>query len=165
MRNFEDVPNERLLQKYISKYESRIGEYLGAKGNLEDIVRIYQTGYYTDEKDSATYMKKLLLELQETCKSAGDDIKAFFANINMKLKPSEIFEKEAVLKLRGKIEQRVKGYNQIASILVGLFITLPVTCSALNWVYPRFMNIFFPELANSKKSDAPEEKVKKGGHK
>ena len=162
LKGLEEAPNEKLLQSYLSKFMSRISEYRGAGDNLEEIIRIYQTGYYTDEKDAAIYTKELLEQLKESGKIATENVKEFFASINKKLKIN-LFEKEAVEKLRGKIERRVKGYTQITNILVGLLITLPITCTALNWVYPRFMNIFFPELANSKKSDAPEEKVKKGG--
>ena len=162
LKGLEEAPNEKLLQSYLSKFMSRISEYRGAGDNLEEIIRIYQTGYYTDEKDAAIYTKELLEQLKESGKTATENVKEFFASINKKLKIN-LFEKEAVEKLRGKIERRVKGYTQITNILVGLLITLPITCTALNWVYPRFMNIFFPELANSKKSDAPEEKVKKGG--
>ena len=68
---------------------------------------------------------------------------------------------DVVKNLKDTISKRLKGFNQVTNILVGLVVTLPVTCHALNWVYPRFMNVFFPNLANSKKSDAPEENGKK----
>ena len=38
-----------------------------------------------------------------------------------------------------------------------MFITVPVTCTALNWVYPRFMDKFFPELAGAKKASKAKE--------
>lgn len=44
------------------------------------------------------------------------------------------------------------GWSQFMKIFVGIFITLPITCTALNWVYPRFMEIFFPRLAGVKNS-------------
>ena len=39
----------------------------------------------------------------------------------------------------------------MTKIAVGVSVTLPITCTVLNWVYPRFMNIFFPNLAGVKK--------------
>ena len=62
------------------------------------------------------------------------------------------------------VENSYKGVNQFTKIGVGVFITLPITCTALNWVYPRFMDIFFPSLsgANDKK---PEQNQKIGGNK
>lgn len=50
------------------------------------------------------------------------------------------------------INHQYKALNQVVKIAVGVFITLPITCTALNWVYPRFMEIFFPKLAGVKKN-------------
>lgn len=61
------------------------------------------------------------------------------------------------------VENNYRGWNQITKIAVGVFITLPITCSALNWVYPRFMDIFFPKLSG-KKTEPKQEKVE-GGNK
>lgn len=78
------------------------------------------------------------------------------------------------IKLREKISEDIaklyknfvknsfKGVNQFFKIFIGVCITLPITCTALNWVYPRFMELFFPKLAGVKK-DKTEEKI--GGDK
>jgi len=50
------------------------------------------------------------------------------------------------------VSNHYTSWNQISKIAVGVFITLPITCTALNWVYPRFMEIFFPKLAGTKKA-------------
>lgn len=55
------------------------------------------------------------------------------------------------------VKNHYKSWNQVSKILVGVFITLPITCTALNWVYPRFMEIFFPKLAGAKKKPAQEQ--------
>lgn len=62
------------------------------------------------------------------------------------------------------VEHHYKSLNQVTKILVGVFITLPITCTALNWVYPRFMELFFPNLAGVKKKPQPNEN-KVGGDK
>lgn len=49
------------------------------------------------------------------------------------------------------IEKKYKGVNQISKIAIGVCITLPITCTALNWVYPRLMELLFPKLAGVKK--------------
>jgi len=49
------------------------------------------------------------------------------------------------------LEKTYKAFNQSSKIAIGVFITLPITCTALNWVYPRFMEIFCPKLAGVKK--------------
>lgn len=63
------------------------------------------------------------------------------------------------------VENSYKGFNQLAKIAVGVFITLPITCTALNWVYPRFMDLFFPELSGAKEAKKPEQNNKVGGDK
>jgi len=63
------------------------------------------------------------------------------------------------------VDHNYKSWNQISKIGVGVFITLPITCTALNWVYPRFMELFFPKLAGVKKDKAPEQVELQGGDK
>lgn len=62
------------------------------------------------------------------------------------------------------VDTNYKGTNQITKILVGCFITLPITCCTLNWIYPRFMEIFFPNLAGIKKGDNVQQ-AQNGGNK
>ena len=59
------------------------------------------------------------------------------------------------------VENKFKGFSQISKVAIGVFITLPITCTVLNWVYPRFMDIFFPKLAGRKQQT----EVQKGGNK
>ena len=51
------------------------------------------------------------------------------------------------------IEKNYKGINQITKVAIGVGITLPITCTALNWVYPRLMELCFPKLAGIKKTN------------
>lgn len=63
-------------------------------------------------------------------------------------------------KLAKDNSERFKNYNKLNGI-VGNLIVVILTCTALNWTYPRFMDKFFPNL--SKKPSAND--VKKGGNK
>ena len=56
------------------------------------------------------------------------------------------------------MENSYKSFNQPLKVLIGVFISLPITCNLLNWVYPRFMDLFFPKLSGAKKA-------KEGGNK
>lgn len=49
-----------------------------------------------------------------------------------------------------------KNYKKYAGILVSL-VSLPFSCGALNWAYPRFVSTFFPSLDGNR--------AKKGGNK
>ncbi|MDD3012737.1 MAG: hypothetical protein PHC34_03435 [Candidatus Gastranaerophilales bacterium] len=45
---------------------------------------------------------------------------------------------------------RLKAFKNWTGIGLSL-VTLPFACCALNWIYPRFMEKFFPEISNAKK--------------
>ena len=49
-----------------------------------------------------------------------------------------------------KISKRIKGQKAISGLALSLAI-MPVTCCALNYIYPRFMDKFFPHLSKAKK--------------
>ncbi len=72
--------------------------------------------------------------------------------------------KDVTKKYKDLVKNHYKSWNQIVKIGVGVFITLPITCTALNWVYPRFMEIFFPKLAGVKK-DTVQKEQQAGGDK
>ncbi len=65
--------------------------------------------------------------------------------------------KDTVKLYKKFIENNYKAPNQIIKILIGVGITLPITCNALNWVYPRFMELVFPRLAGVKKDGGDKE--------
>ncbi len=78
---------------------------------------------------------------------------------------SKIF-KDVTTRYKKLVERNYTSWNQFTKIGVGVLITLPITCTALNWVYPRFMEIFFPKLAGVKKAQqAQKEQAQVGGDK
>lgn len=68
------------------------------------------------------------------------------------------------------ISNNIKGKKQFIGIIVSLAI-LPFTCTLLNWLYPRFMDTFFPKLSNKKQKSKQDDtfvknntsSIKKGG--
>ena len=92
--------------------------------------------------------------------------------LNSILACTETFQQDKKELIKKVYKDIAKGYktfvknsyrspNQLVKIAIGVCITLPITCSALNWVYPRFMDKFFPELAGAKaKQKAREKEVK-----
>ena len=53
-------------------------------------------------------------------------------------------------KFIAKSSKRIKGLKAVTGLAVSLAI-MPFTCCALNYLYPRFMDTFFPSLSKSKK--------------
>lgn len=61
-------------------------------------------------------------------------------------------QKEVVNGYKKVVQNKYKGFNQFSKIAIGIAITTPITCTALNWVYPRFMDLVFPNLSGKKKN-------------
>ena len=80
-------------------------------------------------------------------------------------KISEKIYKDIAKAYKKLVDNNYKSWNQITKIGVGVLITLPITCTALNWVYPRFMEIFFPKLAGVKKDKSLQQVQQQGGDK
>lgn len=93
-------------------------------------------------------------------KSVLCDTDTFSKDIN---KLTKKIYKDIATGYKKLVEHSYKGVNQFTKIGVGVLITLPITCTALNWVYPRFMDLFFPELSGAK--DKKHESQKIGGNK
>lgn len=73
------------------------------------------------------------------------------------------FSKNIVKNMVAKNESNAKQFVKYGGIVANLGIVY-LTCSILNWVFPRFVDMFFPSLS---KSDPPENSVEtdKGGNK
>ena len=152
--NYEDAIHER--NKVLSK---RIVELKEAK---------IKEPALANENSIKSAIKKVI----EACKfNKGDKImEPIFDNTSTfsSKKIEEIGEKvyKDIAKAYKKlVDHNYKSWNQITKIGVGVLITLPITCTALNWVYPRFMELFFPKLAGVKKDKAPQDVQQQGGDK
>ena len=65
---------------------------------------------------------------------------------------SKKIHKDIIKGYKGFVKNHFSGISQIIQILIGVGITLPITCNALNWIYPRAMELFFPKLSGVKKA-------------
>lgn len=52
------------------------------------------------------------------------------------------------------VEHEYKAFNQAAKVGIGVLVTLPITCTALNLVYPVIMDLCFPKLSGKKAAAA-----------
>lgn len=59
------------------------------------------------------------------------------------------FSEEVAKALQNQVKNNLKAHKQIGGLIVS-FLTLPVSCTMLNWCYPRFMDAVFPNLSNKK---------------
>jgi len=73
------------------------------------------------------------------------------------------FVYDVVQKHIKNVNSNVKGLKQMVGLVVSLAI-LPFTCSLLNYIYPKFMDLVFPELSKTKHSKEKDKLIKACDH-
>ena len=132
---------------------------------IDGIIENLNSKKVTDTKNlSAESIKKTVKDIIESCKFDKENslLKSILHDTDTfnfdEGKLTKKIHKDATKLYKKLIENNYKSVNQISKVIVGVFITLPITCNLLNWIYPRFMEICFPKLAGVKKGE-------KGGNK
>lgn len=147
------------MDKY-HKYLSEQNEILRSK------VKELEALKFTDvTKATAKDIQETISKLVDTCKFEGrtpeeheklkliyKDNGAFLSNRNKLV--NKVYN-DVVSCYKELVGHRFGLFKQLSKVCVGVFVTLPITCTALNWVYPRFMELFFPNLAGIKKDETP----------
>ena len=132
---------------------------------IDGIIEKLNSKKLTDTKNlSAESIQKMVKDIVESCKFDKENslLKSILHDTDTfnfdEAKLTKKVHKDATKLYKKLIENNYKSVNQISKVIVGVFITLPITCNLLNWIYPRFMEICFPKLAGVKKGE-------KGGNK
>lgn len=101
-------------------------------------------------------IKKAISELAENCRfdTNNSKLNTIFHDISTFGENSSTLKekicKDIVKGYKSMLSKRYRFMKEVAGISLGMFVTVPITCHALNWVYPRFMELFLPNLASSK---------------
>ena len=167
-----EVQVEEICKQVMRMMEGQLGEGLLGSKKLTLGQLLHKLGYIDDEgdipvsglqekvfdKDVATVIDELKTKLEKKLVSSGGE----------KAKKLEFFEKKTLPDfakniMDNKVERigtRFKAFKGYVGIISNLFIVV-VTCTALNWLYPRIVERLFPNLVkNDKPAEAP-----KGGNK
>ena len=145
-------------------YEKYIDAMTTRNAKLDNIITEFMhTKIKNPEAASDIVIKETIEKITETChfdksnklmNTILHDTDTFDFS---KEKLSGKIHKDITKKYKDFVRNHYKGINQIIKIIIGVCITLPITCNVLNWVYPRVMDKFFPELAGSKKAQKARE--------
>ena len=95
-------------------------------------------------------------------KAIKDKIKALKA-ANQKSRLEEYvkdFAKQVAETYKEGVKRNISGFKAQTGLIVALCM-LPITCSLLNWIYPRFMDWAFPNLSNKKHNNVAKDFVNK----
>lgn len=144
LNEFKTRDSVELLANRAASYTKRIAQIRKAN-SLSGVKTLIINGY-----DAPT--RKLLTEstiVEEMVK--GLEKNKDFTGMIKKLNALETTDGtyKLVRTWANLVKDRLKKTQSRTGLIANLLL-LPITCSLLNWVYPRFMDIFFPELSAKK---------------
>jgi hypothetical protein len=96
-----------------------------------------QSNKYIDKLARSGQLKKYDLSIFKNCKNADERSKIFGALNSIEKVATQL-----------KID-KLNVFKDKVGVLLAL-MTIPITCTILNWAHPRFIEVFFPELAKDK---------------
>ena len=144
---------QALLEK-VKKMQAHANEYSVLNSDAE--VRGYVENLVHSEKsklESAMEFYNLLktqISEQSNVREIRQKIEAECKKLKIENSGlNENFTEEVANQLISRTKTNMKWYKQFVGIFVSLSI-LPFTCTLLNWIYPRFMDAFFPNLSSKK---------------
>lgn len=155
-------------QTKINKMFAHVQKYKNAS-SIEDVERLCREsiqGRVDKHTDAVKFLEKVKEEIAKG-KTVSDIEKMFKNKIESAKKlgvtfslEDKVFSEEVLSKLKSLTGSHVDSVKRFSTLAVAL-ATLPVTCSLLNWLYPRFMDAVFPNLSNKKHSNESKELVNK----
>lgn len=121
-----------------------------SKEALETLVKNNVQKRINEINDAKKLLTNILeaIERRDTVAKIENLIEKTVRDTEHRLKDLKFAEEVAEL-FKKKILNNIKGHKQIEGLIVS-FAMLPITCTLLNWVYPRFMDAIFPNLSNKK---------------
>lgn len=141
--NFSECKSkEEVAQKVASNLKNEIATMNNDKAVIEEMQKAITkaAGPKATSSDKLAASAKKLAQKAKTI--ANDD-----------------FVYDVVQKHIKNVNSNVKGLKQMVGLGVGLAI-LPFTCALLNYLYPKFMDMVFPELSKTKHSKEKNKLIK-----
>ena len=109
-----------------------------------------------DVQENPQSIKETIAKIAENCKFDSDNplLKKVYHDLTTFGIDNDYLSKKISTDITKAYKKMISGryrfIKEVAGISLGLFVTVPITCHVLNWVYPRFMDIFFPNLSRKK---------------
>lgn len=105
---------------------------------------------------------KTVSQIEEMFTKEVEDYHQKAVKLNLENKESRLknkkFSHEVANKLKTLTQKHIEGVKRISTLIAALAV-LPVSCSLLNWIYPRFMDAVFPNLSSKKHNNESKELV------
>lgn len=145
-------PDVTTIKDKVAEVKEKCAEFENCKSMEEVGAKV--TSKLSADKDALVREKAAIEEMQAAIKKMDPAVKNSvsikkIAEIAKKV-PDSSFVYDVVQKHISHVGANQKGLNQITGLVISLAI-LPITCSLLNYLYPKFMDFAFPHLSDKKK--------------
>lgn len=137
---------EKMLEhvEIYSKFNSEEAVAQRVKNSVQaDILEVQESKKFFEGLKKTISEKTNISEIQKMISEKCKSLKIENSSLN------KDFAEEVAKQLIDRTKAHMKCYKQIVGVFVSLAV-LPFTCTLLNYVYPRFMDIFFPKLSGKK---------------
>lgn len=158
---------ESKLQEYIAKYTSRLTEMTVGQ-DIVDAKTISLEHFMHQLKfdlENGSLQELMNMNMHDALDKLNKtilkgDLAGYSPNTDLKTIAQNLIETTAK-----RVSKNAETHKFYIGIVFNLFTTA-VTCTILNWAYPRFVDTFFPHLSNKKKLISPVQvKKQEGGNK
>lgn len=136
--------NPKAIKAKISKISQDSEEFAKLGSHKEVMQKV--ASKIGEENEALRAERTILQEMKQSIKD-GASFKEVIKKAE-KIKDNT-FVYDVLNKHVDNVKANLKGYKQITGLVLSLAI-LPVACSILNYIYPKFMDKFFPELSDKK---------------
>ena len=140
---------KEIIQERIRKLREKISIFSGLFDKDAEISQIIQQKV-SEKAATLREEKNALNTLIETLSTDKISMRTVKIQAKKYLKASGEridFLREVVKKRISDVQHNLRGFKAVTGLAVSLAI-LPFTCIALNWLYPRIMEKFFPSLVS-----------------
>lgn len=153
-----------LIQEITGKIASRVtqmtvGEDIDRASTVSLGHLFHQLGYYEKEGSKKTLQDLLDEPMAKVMQELGGHFRGKLKGFDSKANLAS-FAKNFIKITSKRLDKHASNYMKYGGILFNLPMTA-ITCTILNWAYPKFVKKFFPSLVP--KDHDP--KAEKGGHK
>lgn len=121
-----------------------VGEEIGKAKSISLGHLFHQLGYKTSD---GKLQKLMDMNMSDALIKFKEIFEGKLKGIDEKTELKD-FAKNIIKKTAASAGENAKNHKFYVGIVINLFTTA-VTCTALNWAYPRFVETFFPKLAKS----------------
>ena len=145
INKYKKCTSKEQVIKYVQdSLAQRIGEHNDAIKFLKEVKNAIK------EEKSVNFIEKMFKNKTKELRNEGKEFRL----------EDKIFAEEVAKKLKELTKKHIEGVKRISTLIFALAM-LPVSCSLLNWLYPRFMDAVFPNLSSKKHSNEAKDLVEK----